>query len=148
MLHLKRSCRDISGPPWTITVWCVGLQSAAFRPSNSWWYYKERIFYSFLWRVAGCFLRDRVRSSVTQEEPGVEKNVWHKLLHVERRQLRLLRLRMPAGCLPGGGVSCMTHREETPGGGTMSLGWPGNASRFPPEEIEELSGQSEVWVSA
>ncbi|KAI3366505.1 hypothetical protein L3Q82_000635 [Scortum barcoo] len=42
---------------------------------------------SFLRRVAGCSLRDMVRSSVTQEELGVEP----LLLHIERSQLRWLR---------------------------------------------------------
>ncbi|KAK3571151.1 hypothetical protein QTP86_003367 [Hemibagrus guttatus] len=41
---------------------------------------------SFLCRVAGCSLRDRVRSSVTREELRVEP----LLLHIERGQLRWL----------------------------------------------------------
>ncbi|KAK3548003.1 hypothetical protein QTP70_001912 [Hemibagrus guttatus] len=54
---------------------------------------------SFLRRVAGCSLRDRVRSSVTREELGVEP----LLLHIERGQLRWLGhlFRMPPGSLPG-----------------------------------------------
>ncbi|KAK7886862.1 hypothetical protein WMY93_026483 [Mugilogobius chulae] len=54
---------------------------------------------SFLRRVAGRSLRDRVRSSVTREELGVEP----LLLHVERSQLRWLGhlFRMPPGRLPG-----------------------------------------------
>ncbi|KAK3516227.1 hypothetical protein QTP70_006372 [Hemibagrus guttatus] len=50
---------------------------------------------SFLRRVAGCSLRDRVRSSVTREEP--------LLLYIERGQLRWLGhlFRMPPGRLPG-----------------------------------------------
>ena len=37
---------------------------------------------------------------------------------------------------------------EDPGhvGETMSLGWPGNASG-PPEELEEVAGDRDVWVS-
>uniref|UniRef100_A0A8C6SA52 Estrogen receptor beta n=1 Tax=Neogobius melanostomus TaxID=47308 RepID=A0A8C6SA52_9GOBI len=52
---------------------------------------------SFLRRVVGRTLRDRVRSSVTREELGVES----LLLHVERSQLRWLGhlFRMPPGCL-------------------------------------------------
>ncbi|KAI3366216.1 hypothetical protein L3Q82_010047, partial [Scortum barcoo] len=44
---------------------------------------------------------------------------------------------------PGGGPG------EDPGhaGETMSLGWPGNASGVPPEELEEVSGVREVWAS-
>uniref|UniRef100_A0AAV2MIF0 Reverse transcriptase domain-containing protein n=1 Tax=Knipowitschia caucasica TaxID=637954 RepID=A0AAV2MIF0_KNICA len=54
---------------------------------------------SFLRRVAGRSLRDRLRSSVTREELGVEP----LLLHVERNQLRWLGhlFRMPPGRLPG-----------------------------------------------
>ncbi len=54
---------------------------------------------SFLRRVAGHTLRDRVRSSVTWEELGVEP----LLLHIERNQLRWLRhlFRMSPGRLPG-----------------------------------------------
>uniref|UniRef100_A0A8C9VLN8 Reverse transcriptase domain-containing protein n=1 Tax=Scleropages formosus TaxID=113540 RepID=A0A8C9VLN8_SCLFO len=54
---------------------------------------------SFLRRVAGRTLRDRVRSSVTREELGVEP----LLLRIERSQLRWLGhlFRMPPGRLPG-----------------------------------------------
>ncbi|KAI3355289.1 hypothetical protein L3Q82_018144 [Scortum barcoo] len=47
----------------------------------------------------------------------------------------------------------MSHREEASGedpghaGETMSLGWPGNASESPLEELEEVSGVREVWAS-
>ena len=53
---------------------------------------------SFLCRVAGRSLRDRVRSSVTREELGVEP----LLLHIERSQLRWLGhlFWMPPGRLP------------------------------------------------
>ncbi len=53
---------------------------------------------SFLRRVAGRSLRDRVRSSVTREELRVEP----LLLDIERSQLRWLGhlFRMPPGCLP------------------------------------------------
>ncbi|KAK7913334.1 hypothetical protein WMY93_013545 [Mugilogobius chulae] len=81
---------------------------------------------SFLRRVAGRSLRDRVRSSVTREELGVEP----LLLHVERGQLRWLGhlYRMPPGRLPGEVFrACPTGRRprEDPGhaGGTMSLDW-------------------------
>ncbi|KAI3373544.1 hypothetical protein L3Q82_022135 [Scortum barcoo] len=74
---------------------------------------------------------------------------------IERSQLRWLGhlFRMPPGRLPrevfqacptgGGGLG------EDPGhaGETMSLGWPGNASGSPPEELEEVSGVREVWAS-
>ncbi|KAK3517255.1 hypothetical protein QTP70_001470 [Hemibagrus guttatus] len=63
---------------------------------------------SFLCRVAGRSFRDRVRSSVTREELGVEP----LLLHIERGQLRWLGhlFRMPPGRLPG-----EVFREEAPG---------------------------------
>ena len=53
---------------------------------------------SFLCRLVGCYLRDRVRSSVTWEELGVEP----LLLHIERSQLRWLGhlYQMPPGHLP------------------------------------------------
>ncbi len=75
---------------------------------------------SFLCRVAGRSLRDRVRSSVTREELRVEP----LLLHIERGQLRWLGhlFRMP----PGGPGEDLGHAGET-----MSPGWPGNASVSP-----------------
>ncbi|KAK3518826.1 hypothetical protein QTP70_014865 [Hemibagrus guttatus] len=70
---------------------------------------------SFLHRVAGRSLRDRVRSSVTQEELGVEP----LLLHIERGQLRWLGQDPP---------EWKTGEDPGHAGETMSLGWPGNAS--------------------
>ncbi|TWW73543.1 hypothetical protein D4764_15G0009370 [Takifugu flavidus] len=54
---------------------------------------------SFLQRVAGLSLRDRVRSSAVREELGVEP----LLLRIERSQMRWLGhlVRMPPGRLPG-----------------------------------------------
>ncbi len=68
---------------------------------------------SFLHRVAGRFLRDRVRSSITQEELRVEP----LLLDIERSQLRWLGhlFRMPPGRLPGEVFRARLAREETPG---------------------------------
>ncbi|KAK3520189.1 hypothetical protein QTP70_017925 [Hemibagrus guttatus] len=85
---------------------------------------------SFLRRVVGRSLRDRVRSSVTREELGVQP----LFLHIERGQLRWLGhlFRMPPGRLPGEVFWACPGRGpgEDPGhaGETMSLGWPGNAS--------------------
>ncbi|KAK0155354.1 DNA-directed RNA polymerase II subunit RPB1 [Merluccius polli] len=85
---------------------------------------------SFLRRVAGLSLRDRVRSSVIREELGVDP----LLLRVERSQMRWLGhlVRMPPGRLPGH-VPLVGDPGEDPGhaGETMSLGWPGNASGSP-----------------
>ena len=92
---------------------------------------------SFLRRVAGLSLRDRVRSSVIREELGVDP-----LLHIERSQMRWLGhlVRMPPGCLPDASlVSCSGHvplvgdPREDPGHAeeAMSLGWPRNASGSP-----------------
>ncbi|KAK7895384.1 hypothetical protein WMY93_020709 [Mugilogobius chulae] len=83
---------------------------------------------SFLRRVAGRSLRDRVRSSVTREELRVEP----LLLHVKRSQLKWLGhlFRMPPGRLPGEVFRACPlggDLEEDPGhaGGTMgSLGLP------------------------
>ena len=72
---------------------------------------------SFLRRLAGLSLRDRVRSSVIRRELGVDP----LLLCVERSQMRRLGhlIRMPPGRPPVG------DPEEDPGhaGETMSLGW-------------------------
>ncbi|KAI3369117.1 hypothetical protein L3Q82_025441 [Scortum barcoo] len=108
---------------------------------------------SFLRRVAGWLgsLKIGVRSSVTREELGVEP----LLLRIERSQLRWLGhlFQMPPGRLPREVFqACPTGRrplEEDPGhaGETMPLGWPGNASGSPLEELEEVSGVREVWAS-
>ncbi|TWW65163.1 hypothetical protein D4764_21G0000630 [Takifugu flavidus] len=85
---------------------------------------------SFLRRVAGLSLRDRVRSSAIWKELGVEP----LLLRVERSQMRWLGhlVRMPPGRLPGevlGHVPPVGDPWEDPGhvGETVSLDWSGNA---------------------
>ncbi|KAK3537609.1 hypothetical protein QTP70_017005, partial [Hemibagrus guttatus] len=92
---------------------------------------------SFLCRVVGRSLRDRVRSSVTREELGVEP----LLLHIERGQLRWLGhlFRMPPGRLPGE-VGRTRWRDYV-----SRLAW--ERLRVPPEELEEVSGEREVWAS-
>ncbi|KAK3535605.1 hypothetical protein QTP70_017246, partial [Hemibagrus guttatus] len=105
---------------------------------------------SFLRRVAGCSLRDRVRSSVTGEELGVEP----LLLHIERGQLRWLGhlFRMPPGRLPGEVFrACPTGKRPW---GRPRTRWRDYVSRLawerlgvPPEELEEVSGEREVWAS-
>ena len=89
---------------------------------------------SFLRRVAGLSLRDRVRSSVIWEELGVDP----LLLRVEKSQMRWLGhlVRIPPGRLLGEVFRARpTGRDpgEDPGhaGETMSLGWPGNALGSP-----------------
>ncbi|KAK3566905.1 hypothetical protein QTP86_004875 [Hemibagrus guttatus] len=101
---------------------------------------------SFLRRVAGRSLRDRVRSSVTREELGVEP----LLLHIERGQLRWLGhlFRMPPGRLPGEVFrACPTGKRPR---GRPRTRWRGYVSRLawerlgvPPEELEEVSGERE-----
>ncbi|KAK3513744.1 hypothetical protein QTP70_028732 [Hemibagrus guttatus] len=68
---------------------------------------------SFLRRVVGCSLRDKVRSSVTREELGVEP----LLLHVERGIVEVARASVSdaSGMSPWGGVPGMPHWEEAPG---------------------------------
>ncbi|KAK3508670.1 hypothetical protein QTP70_003319 [Hemibagrus guttatus] len=105
---------------------------------------------SFLRRVAGRSLRDRVRSSVTREELGVEP----LLLHIERGQLRWLGhlFRMPPGRLPGEVFrACPTGKRLR---GRPRTRWRDYVSRLalerlgvPPEELEEVSGEREVWAS-
>ncbi|GAA6083977.1 receptor-type tyrosine-protein phosphatase F-like, partial [Tachysurus ichikawai] len=95
-------------------------------------------------------LRDRVRSSVTREELRVEP----LLLHIERSQLRWLGhlFRMPPGCLPGEVFRAYpTGRRPR---GRPRTRWRDYVSRLawerlgiPPEELEEVSGEKEVWAS-
>ncbi|KAK7929267.1 hypothetical protein WMY93_005662 [Mugilogobius chulae] len=95
---------------------------------------------SFLRRVAGRSLRDRVRSSVTREELRVEP----LLLHIERGQLRWLGhlYRMPPGRLPGEVFrACPTGRRPR---GRPRTRWRDYVSRLswerlgiPPEELAE-----------
>ncbi|KAK3524537.1 hypothetical protein QTP70_029847, partial [Hemibagrus guttatus] len=101
---------------------------------------------SFLHRVAGRSLRDRVRSSVTREELGVEP----LLLHIERGQLRWLGhlFRMPPGHLPGEVFrACPTGKRPR---GRPRTRWRDYVSRLawehlgvPPEELEEVSEERE-----
>ncbi|KAK3531242.1 hypothetical protein QTP70_015215, partial [Hemibagrus guttatus] len=102
---------------------------------------------SFRRRVAGRSLRDRVRSSVTREELGVEP----LLLHIERGQLRWLGhlFRMPPGRLPGEVFrACPTGKRPR---GIPRTRWGDYVSRLawerlgdPPEELEEVSGEREA----
>ncbi|KAK3533462.1 hypothetical protein QTP70_022244 [Hemibagrus guttatus] len=99
---------------------------------------------SFFRRVAGRSLKDRVRSSVTREELGVEP----LLLHIERGQLRWLGhlFRMPRGRLPGEVFrSCPTGKRPR---GRPRTRWRDYVSRLawerlgvPPEELEDVSGE-------
>ncbi|KAI3374050.1 hypothetical protein L3Q82_022616 [Scortum barcoo] len=101
-------------------------------------------------RVAGRSLRDRVRSSVTRRELGVEP----LLLHIERSQLRWPGhlFRMPPGRLPREVFqACPTGRRPR---GRPRTRWRDYVSRLawerlggPPEELEEVSGVREVWAS-
>ncbi|KAK3529325.1 hypothetical protein QTP70_029151 [Hemibagrus guttatus] len=104
---------------------------------------------SFLRRVAGRSLRDRVRSSVTREELGVEP----LLLHIERGQLRWLGhlFQMPPGRLPGEVFwACPTGKRPR---GRPRTRWRDYVSRLawerlgvPPEELEEVSGERERYM--
>ncbi|KAK3551381.1 hypothetical protein QTP70_016644 [Hemibagrus guttatus] len=105
---------------------------------------------SFLHRVAGRSLRDRVRSSVTREELGVEP----LLLRIERGQLRWLGhlFRMPPGRLPGEVFwACPTGKRPR---GRPRTRWRDYVFRLawerlgvPPEELEEVAREKEVWAS-
>ncbi|XP_065817852.1 uncharacterized protein [Labrus bergylta] len=102
---------------------------------------------SFLRRVAGLSLRDRVRSSDIQGELGVEP----LLLRIERSQLRWFGhlLRMPPGRLP------LEVFQARPTGrrprGILRLRWRDYISRLawerlgiPQEELENVAGEREV----
>ncbi|KAK3575180.1 hypothetical protein QTP86_020916, partial [Hemibagrus guttatus] len=101
---------------------------------------------SFLRKVAGRSLRDRVRSSVTREELGVEP----LLLHIERGQLRWLGhlFRMPPGRLPGEVFqACPTGKRPW---GRPRTRWRDYVFRLawerlgvPPEELEEVARERE-----
>ena len=105
---------------------------------------------SFLRRVAGLSLRDRVRSSVIREELGVDP----LLLRVERSQMRWLGhlVRMPPGRLPGE-VFWARPTGRRPRGRPRTR-WRDYVSRLawerlgiPQEELDEVAGEREVWAS-
>ncbi|KAK3506157.1 hypothetical protein QTP70_018390, partial [Hemibagrus guttatus] len=106
---------------------------------------------SFLRRVAGHSLRDRVRSYVTREELGVEP----LLLHIERGQLRWLGhlFRMPPGHLPGEVFrACPTGKRPR---GRPRTRWRDYVFRLawerlgvPPEELEEVARERESLTSS
>ncbi|TWW60112.1 hypothetical protein D4764_05G0002020 [Takifugu flavidus] len=104
---------------------------------------------SFLRRVAGLSLRDRVRSSAIWEELGVES----LLLRVERSQMRWLGhlVRMPPGRLPGEVFRACPSGRRPPG--RPRTRWRDCVSRLawerlgiPPDELEEVAGEREVWA--
>ena len=105
---------------------------------------------SFLRRVAGLSLRDRVRSSVIRERLGVEP----LLLRVERSQMRWLvhLIRMPPGHLPGEVFRARpTGRRPR---GRPRTRWRDYVSRLawerlgiPQEELDHVAGVREVWAS-
>ncbi|TWW76581.1 hypothetical protein D4764_13G0012430 [Takifugu flavidus] len=105
---------------------------------------------SFLRRVAGLSLRDRVRSSAIREELGVEL----LLLRVERSQMRCLGhlVRMPPGRLPGAVFRVCPSGRRPPG--RPRTRWRDYVFRpawerlgIPPDELEEVAGEREVWAS-
>ncbi|TWW58244.1 hypothetical protein D4764_07G0009630 [Takifugu flavidus] len=105
---------------------------------------------SFLRRVAGLSLRDKVRSSDIREGLGVEP----LLLHIERSQSGWLGhlARMPSGCLPLEVFqTCPTGRRPR---GRARTRWRDYISRLaweqlgaPPEELMEVAGERAVWAS-
>ncbi|TWW56216.1 hypothetical protein D4764_08G0002030 [Takifugu flavidus] len=105
---------------------------------------------SFLRRVAGLSLRDRVRSSAIREELGVKL----LLLRVERSQMRWLGhlVRMSPGRLPGEVFRACPCGRKPPG--RPRTRWRDDVSRLvwehlgiPPGELEEVAEEREVWVS-
>nr|XP_049572422.1 uncharacterized protein LOC125965716 [Syngnathus scovelli] len=105
---------------------------------------------SFLRRMSGLSLRDRVGSSVIRERLGVES----LLLHVERSQIRRLGhlIRMPPGRLPGEVFrACPTGRRPR---GRPRTHWRDYVSQLawerlgiPRDELGEVAGEREVWES-
>ncbi|TWW59969.1 hypothetical protein D4764_05G0000590 [Takifugu flavidus] len=93
---------------------------------------------------------DRVRSSAIREELGVEP----LLLRVERSQMRWLGhlVRMPPGRLPGEVFRACPSGRRPPG--RPRTRWRDYVSRLawerlgiPPDELEEVAGEREVWAS-
>ncbi|TWW61130.1 hypothetical protein D4764_05G0012200 [Takifugu flavidus] len=104
---------------------------------------------SFLRRVVGLSLRDRVRSSAIREELGVKS----LLLRVERSQMRWLGhlVRMPPGRLPGEVFRACPSGRRPPG--RPRTRWRDYVSRLvwerlgiPPDELEEVAGEREEFV--
>ena len=105
---------------------------------------------SFLRRVAGISLRDRVRSSVTRERLGVES----LLLRLERSQLRWFGhlVRMPPERLPWKVLAARPTgrrprgRPRTRWGDYISsLAW--ERLGIPQEEVANVALEREVWGS-
>ena len=105
---------------------------------------------SFLRRLAGLSLRDRVRSSVIRRELGVDP----LLVRVKRSQMRWLGhlIRMPPGRLPGEVFRARpTGRRPR---GRPRTRWRDYVSRLawerlgiPWEELDEVAAEREVWAS-
>ncbi|TWW67394.1 hypothetical protein D4764_02G0004350 [Takifugu flavidus] len=102
---------------------------------------------SFLRRVAGFSLRDRVRSSAIREELGVEP----LLLRVEKSQMRWLGHLVPPRRLPGEVFRACPSGRRPPG--RPRTRWRDYVSRLvwerlgiPPDELE-VAGEREVWAS-
>ena len=105
---------------------------------------------SFLRRVAGLRLRDRVRSSDIQERLRVEP----LLLHMERSQLRWFGhlVRMPPGRLPGEVFRAYPPRRRPRGRPRTHLRdyislLDRERLSVHPEELEEVAGERSVWIS-
>ncbi|TWW56043.1 hypothetical protein D4764_08G0000300 [Takifugu flavidus] len=107
---------------------------------------------SFLCRVAGLSLRDRVRILDILDNLGL--GVEPLLLHIKRSQLGCLGhlARMPSGCLPLEVFrTCPTGRQPR---GWPRTRWRDYISRLawerlgvPPEELMEVAGERAVWAS-
>uniref|UniRef100_A0A8C6LCZ4 Reverse transcriptase domain-containing protein n=1 Tax=Nothobranchius furzeri TaxID=105023 RepID=A0A8C6LCZ4_NOTFU len=105
---------------------------------------------SFLLRVSGLSLRDRLRSSVILEGLGVDP----LLLHIERSQLRWLGhlVRMPPGRLPGEVFRVRpTGRRPECRPRTLWRDYVSHLARerfgIPPEELLQVAGERNVWTS-
>ena len=105
---------------------------------------------SFLRRVAGISLRDRVRSSVIRERLGVEP----LLLHLERSQLRWFGhlVRMPPERLPREVLAACPLGKRPRGRPRTrwrdyisSLAW--DRLGIPQEEVANVAREREVWSS-
>ncbi|KAI3357939.1 hypothetical protein L3Q82_016326 [Scortum barcoo] len=114
---------------------------------------------SFLRRVAGRSLRDRVRSSVTREELGVEpaapshreesaEVAWASVSDAPwDASLGRCSRHVPPGGGPGKTQDTLERLCLSAGLGTPNASGHILPPEVPPEELEEVSGVREVWAS-